>query len=157
MTTQAMNRAHTRSNSRKARLQRHYANRDDRAPSGGFTIVEVTTIVAIIGILALIAVPIYNSYITNAYDRDALARCEMIGAAVMQLHNQGVTLSGSPSWNETGIANPSDNVWTYAFPAYPGGADDTNYTITATGIGAGPRNGTIWHLKPYKSGNSRWY
>ena len=45
----------------------------NKAPQKGFTLLEIMVTVAIVGILAAIAIPIYNNYITKTRIADALA------------------------------------------------------------------------------------
>lgn len=50
--------------------------------TGGFTLVELIVVIAILGILAAVAIPAYSGYITKAKDASAITELDAIGTAV---------------------------------------------------------------------------
>ncbi len=124
----------------------------------GFTLIEVIVTAVIIAILAAVGIPLYRGYITDAHNRDAHARAEMIGAAILQRHNQGVSIDASSGngWTQISIVDPSDSVFTYVFDDYPAGANDPDFHVEITGFANGPMNGFSLAFYPYLSGSNRW-
>ena len=59
----------------------------------GFTLVELMVVVAIIGVLTAIAVPVYNSVTANAKLAAVKANLRTIDSAIMQATVNGVTAS----------------------------------------------------------------
>jgi prepilin-type N-terminal cleavage/methylation domain-containing protein len=122
----------------------------------GFTLVEVLVTVVIVAILAAVAIPRYNSYVKNAQISEGQSMCQLIGAAVIQVHNNGTTLTGTSDWTDLGITNPSDNNWSYSFPDLAGTASLTNtYAISATGK-SGPVNTSTGTFLPLQTGTAQW-
>jgi len=122
----------------------------------GFTLVEALVTVVIVAILAAVAIPRYNTYVKNAQISEAQSMCQLIGAAVIQVHNNGTTLTGTSDWTDLGITNPSDNNWHYGFPALTGTATLTNtYAIYDTGE-SGPVNGQTGTFLPLQTGSAQW-
>ena len=121
----------------------------------GFTLVEVIVAAIIVAVLAAVAIPRYLTYVKNAQISEAQSMCQLIGAAIIQVHNNGTSLTAN-DWTDLGITNPSDNNWTYTFPALTGSATLTNtYAITATGQ-SGPVNGQTGTFLPLQTGSSQW-
>jgi type IV pilus assembly protein PilE len=124
----------------------------------GFTLIEVIVVAVIIAVLSAVAIPLYDGYLRDARIDAAKNNCQLIGAAVMQVHNRGVDIP-SNGWAALGMSSLSDNLWTYTFggssdPYLGSSSMDTTYTVTATG--AGPMLGVNGGFKPYAAANARW-
>lgn len=119
-----------------------------------FTLVEAIVVAVIVLILAGAGIPFFMGYLTDARINTARSTCELIGTAVIQTHNRGLTITES-EWGDIGINNPSDELWTYQFGGI-GGTDimDATYTITATGVGK--MSGKTGTFKPRETGTARW-
>ncbi len=120
----------------------------------GFTLVEVIVVAVIVAVLAAVAIPSYTAYVRTARINSAKTSSELIGAAILQTHNRGLDISSS-GWNDIGITDPSDENWTYTFPALTGNAAmSVDYTISATGCG--PMTGKSGGFRPRKPLSGRW-
>jgi type IV pilus assembly protein PilE len=121
----------------------------------GFTFVEAIVVGVIIAVLAIVAIPSYTAYVKNAQISTAQSMCQLIGAAIIQTHNRGISFTAN-DWTDIGITNPSDNNWTYTFPALTGSAQLTaTFAITATGQ-SGSLNGQTGTFLPLQTGTARW-
>lgn len=120
----------------------------------GFTLIEGLVTAAIIAVLSAVAIPVLLGYVRNAKTDNAQSACALIGTAVIQTNNRGINVNAS-TWNDIGISDPSDNNWTYTFPAILGTATMTAaYEIKATGIGG--MSGKTGKFYPKQTGTNRW-
>jgi len=88
----------------------------------GFTLVELMVVVAILGVLIAVAVPVYNNVTTKAELSTIKANLRIINSAIMQAQLDNVTPAADGS-------NLKDN-YVQTFPAGPKG---TTYTVGSEG------------------------
>lgn len=90
----------------------------------GFTLIEVMIVVAIIGVLAAIAYPNYQRYVTKTKRADMMTEMQNIGRQIE---------SRKLAAGRGGYANVSADGLTGAYPK----SGTAMYQVTITGIGAG--------------------
>ena len=104
--------------------------------TGGFTLIELMMTLVIVGILASIAIPSYNSYVLRG--KRAEGRAFLMDAAAKQERfysdcNRYGTLTGARNCG-TGVANidTSSETGIYSLAVSNLGANSQSFTLTAT-------------------------
>ena len=134
--------------------QAHFRFAIRRSSAGGFTLIEVMIVAAIIGILAAIALPAYNDYIRRGQIQEAFSFLSDYRTKLEQYYqdnrNYGTSAACAPdstasTWN--GFAPSSAKYFTFGCATNTTAGDTTqqSYTVTATG-NAGPATGHVYTI-----------
>lgn len=101
----------------------------------GFTLIEVMITVAIIGILASIAVPMYNQYLSKTYRSDAYSALERMATKQeeLMLRKNG----GGYETTVTNIGGPDTKNGYYKLSVIS--ATDSGFSLQADAVLAGPQ------------------
>jgi type IV pilus assembly protein PilE len=91
----------------------------------GFTLLELLTVIGIISILGMLALPAYNDYVTRSKIAEATSNLSDGRVKLEQFFQDNRTYTGGPT--PTNTTN---------FDYTLGGASTTAYTLTATGKGS---------------------
>jgi type IV pilus assembly protein PilE len=97
----------------------------------GFTIIELMITVAIIGFLAVIALPAYNDYVQRAKLTEAFTALSDFRVRMEQFYQDNRRYDGA-GLNGCGVAGPNSKY--FNFLCAPSLAPSQTYTITATGL-----------------------
>ena len=113
-------------------LSKINAKKDEK----GFTLIELMIVIAIIGILAAIAIPQFNSYRKKSYNASALADVRNAATAeeAYYVDAQKYAAHGALSINtgEGVVLTAAGNTTGYTIVAHHGSGDKT-YTLTGPG------------------------
>jgi type IV pilus assembly protein PilE len=98
--------------------------------SNGFTLIELMVVVVIVAILAAVALPAYQDYVTRGKIAEATSTLASLRVKMEQSFQDNRTYAGGPCGPAAGEAK----YFTYACNPNPPTA--TAYTIEATGVAA---------------------
>jgi len=100
----------------------------------GVTLIEVMVVVAIVGMLAAIAIPAYNDYITRSRRSDAFTALETVRAAQEMWRAEKGSYCITADFNAGLLPGCSQNMAenNYTITVATGAAPATTFTATAT-------------------------
>lgn len=98
-------------------------------PQNGFTLIELMIVVAIAGILAVIAVPAYTNYVIRGKIPDATSNLAAKRVQLEQYFQDNHTYTGAPACN---LDTASSKYFKFTCPTLTA----TTYTVQADGIGS---------------------
>ena len=102
---------------------------------GGFTLIEVMIVVAIVGILAAVALPAYQNYIRRGQLQEGFSQMSGFQLKMEQHYqdNRSYKDTAADTCPATLVASLTSKYFTFACAK---GADWQSYTVTATGKGS---------------------
>ena len=102
--------------------------------SGGFTLIELMTVVVVIAIMAAIALPAYMDYVRRSRRAEAITLLNRIAQEQERWRANNISYTTDLSASGVNVSNPSNGYYTagVTFPA----ASATSYAATATAAGA---------------------
>jgi len=112
-----------------------------RGRPGGFTLIELMIVVAIIGILAMIAAPSYEKYVIRS--KRAVAKQFVLSVANKQEQYILDARQYAATITALGLTAPSELTNFYTFSLATCTAPCSTYTITATAVGRQLSDGNL--------------
>lgn len=108
-----------------------------RNRQGGFTLIELMIVIAIIGILAAVALPAYQDYTVRAKMSEVVLAASACRTAVTEVYQTSSTAPGANNWGCESAAATSQYVASVATDA------DGVVTVTAQNLTPAAANGVI--------------
>jgi len=124
----------------------------------GFTLVELVIVIVIVGILSIVAVPIYRGYTRKAMGTEAKSLLGSIQTAQKVYyaeHAAFLSLSGDTVFDEALDVDARSNKYFKSFSVTTTGVTDGFKAIT-TGAADTAASGISMTLTAYKSGEPEW-
>lgn len=106
--------------------------------NNGFTLIELMVVIIVIAILASIAIPSYQSYVTKAKIKEAQSNLIALSLSAESAYQRMLAFPIADLNSTTALKsndvfktwNPSSNAFSYEFKS----TDGSSYTLTAKGI-----------------------
>lgn len=116
----------------------------------GFTLIELMIVIAILGIVSAIAIPMYTGYIATARLAEAKNNIAALRLAEEEFFLENNNYFSDMSDDNANLASASTDLWSASKGdgnqvnfTYTVSASGNNYTITATGNASTPVAGKI--------------
>ncbi len=126
----------------------------------GFTLVELVIVIVIVGILSIVAVPIYRGYTRKAMGTEAKSLLGSIQTAQKVYYAENSvfkTVTGPTSFDEELDVDARSNKYFTGFTVTASNeGDNISFTAETTGNAGSPAAGISMTLKAYKSGSPEW-
>jgi type IV pilus assembly protein PilE len=111
----------------------HRFSTGSRRPAAGFTLIELMIVVAVVGILAAVAYPLYTDYVQRSRIMEATSTMNDMRVRMEQFFQDNRTYANGAA---CGVADPPFNAGESSFQVLCAGADANGYTLNANGNGA---------------------
>lgn len=129
----------------------------------GFTLIELMIVVAIIGILAAIAIPMYQDYVAKSQVSEAMVLASGVKSSVVQYTAQNSSCPDNSAGAAAGIEKATDITGSYVKSVTVGGAYNSSgdsCTITATfkssGVASGLAGNSLVLTAHNNAGSTEW-
>ena len=129
----------------------------------GFTLVELVIVIVIVGILSIVAVPIYRGYTRKAMGTEAKSLLGSIQTAQKVYYAENSTfkaVANVTDFDEELDVDARSNKYFTGFSVTTGGSGSDNtlyFQAETSGKTDGAASGISMTLKAYKSGSPEWH
>lgn len=119
----------------------------------GFTLLELMLVIGLLGILAAVAIPVYQDYTVRAKISEGLGVMTSIKLAVTETHQ--ATGSFPTTNSQAGVNDSITTDYVQGITVTPGGIIRVSFDDSAVGIGSSS-NSTILMTPTYNNGSVAW-